>query len=87
MEAVDGGADLARLALKCYHAKEMTGPMKTSIIFILYKGGNKPRERWASHRPVSLTDVAYRVMDKVVEQHLSEVLGTVLDGSNIGFVA
>ena len=60
--------------------------MKTSIISILYKGGDKPRERWASHRPVSLTDVAYRVMDKVVEQHLSEVLGTVLDGSNIGFV-
>ena len=63
---------LARLALKCYHAKEMTGPMKTSIISILYKGGDKPRERWASHRPVSLTDVAYRVMDKVVEQYLSE---------------
>ena len=79
-------AHLARLAMQCYQDKQMTGPMRESIISILYKGGDKPRDRCSSHRPVSLTDCAYRVIDKVVEQQMNRVLSTVLDGSNIGFV-
>ncbi len=77
---------LSRLALQCYRKGEMTGPMRESIISILYKGGGKPRDRCASMRPVSLTDAAYRVIDKVVEMHMNKVLTTILDGSNVGFV-
>ena len=39
---------LSRLALQCYRKGEMTGPMRESIISILYKGGGKPRDRCAN---------------------------------------
>ena len=79
-------AHLARLALRCASQGMMTPAMRTSIISILYKGGEKPRDRCTSHRPVSLTDAAYRIIDKVVEMQMNKVISTLLDGSNVGFV-
>ena len=59
--------------------------MRTAIISILYKGKGE-RDLCASHRPVSLTDAAMRIIDKVIQIALNKVVPHVLCGINKAFL-
>ena len=63
----------------------MTPQMREAIISILYKGKGD-RDLCKSHRPVSLTDVTCRIIDKALQLALNDVMGTVLCGVNIAFL-
>ena len=41
-----------------------------SIVSPIYKGGNKKQTDPASYRPVSLTCIACRIMEKIVKKHI-----------------
>ena len=61
-------AHLSRLALQCWERKQLTGRMRESLISIMYKGGEKPRDRCTSYRPVSLTDAAARILARLLSE-------------------
>ena len=57
-----------------YNESLLTGEVpkewRTSLISPIYKGGSKKRTDPASYRPVSLTCIACRIMERIVKKHL-----------------
>ena len=42
-----------------------------SVVSPIYKGSNKKQDDPASYRPVSLTSIACRIMEKIVKKHIN----------------
>ena len=76
---------LSKLAMACYKKGELTPRMRTAVISILYKGKGD-RDLCASHRPVSLTDAAMRIIDKALQRAINGVLPSILCGINRAFL-
>ena len=76
---------LSKLAITCYQNGELTPRMRTAVVSILYKGKGD-RDLCASHRPVSLTDAAMRIIDKALQRAINEVLPSILCGINRAFL-
>ena len=76
---------VSALACKCFTNGLLTPQMREAVISILYKGKGD-RDLCKSHRPVSLTDVTCRIIDKALQLALNDVVGTVLCGVNIAFL-
>ena len=55
---------ISRVAIDCFQRGELLCSMGEVIISILYKGKGLARDLCASYRPVSLTDMTLRVIDK-----------------------
>ena len=76
---------VSKLAMNCFAEGALMPAMREALISILYKGKGD-RDLCPSHRPVSLTDAAMRIIDKAMQMTLNEVVPSVLCGINRAFM-
>jgi len=57
---------------------------RLSLIRLIYKKSD--RERVTNYRPISLCNVDYKIIAKVIAMRLQEVLGEVIDEEQTGFI-
>ena len=67
--------------------RRMTAAMREARVSLLYKGKGRPREDWASYRPIAVTAMEYRILGKCVQQAMSPMLQHLVGESQPGFVA
>ena len=76
---------ISNLAISMYHGGALTPRMREVVISVMYKGKGE-RDLTKSHRPVSLTDVTLRIIDKAMQMALNKVLPSILCGINKAFL-
>ena len=76
---------IVKVARFCFSNNFLPPRMREALISILYKGKGD-RELCKSYRPVSLTDITCRVIDKMIQLALNEVVESALCGVNKAFL-
>ena len=71
------GPKLVEVANESFKDKELSEPMKESVTRILFKKGD--RKNLNNWRPISLLNVDYKIVSKVLSSRLPKVLGTIID--------
>ena len=71
------GPKLLEVANESFKDKELSETMKESVSRVLFKKGD--RKYLKNWRPISLLNVDYKIVSKVMSSRLSKVLGTIID--------
>ena len=71
------GPKLVKVANKCFKDEELTETMKCSVTRVLFKKGD--RKNLKNWRPISLLNVDYKIVSKVLSFRLSKVLDSIID--------
>ena len=71
------GPKCVEVANKCFEDEELTETMKCSVTRILFKKGD--RKNLKNWRPISLLNVDYKIVSKVLSFRLCKVLDSIID--------
>ena|SRR5688572_14897193 len=79
------GEELAQIFNKSIQTGYVTQEWRDALVVPLFKKGN--RSEPCNYRPVSLTSVVYKVMERIVKDNIVEHLNehTIIKGSQHGF--
>ncbi|CAH8675916.1 unnamed protein product [Schistosoma haematobium] len=84
------GPDIQTLLLKIYTLSLETGtyPETQKVTYVLLKHKSRPRNLVENYRPINITPVISRIMEKVIENQLSDNLlkEDLIDPSQHGFI-
>jgi hypothetical protein len=79
-------ADACNEALQAGAAGELPETMRTGIITLLHKGGNKAEDSLDSFRPITLLNSDYKLLAKVLVTRLSPMVEAVVDQTQTAFL-
>ena len=67
-----------------YHNKILSPSMRKSIITLIYKKGD--RSNIANYRPISLTNLDYRILANVLAMRLQNVISHIVDPAQVAYI-
>ena len=75
---------LKELYDECIEKGKLTPTMRTAVITLLYKKGDK--ELLKNYRPISLLTMEYKILTKIMSARLAEYLPNIIDPQQTGFI-
>ncbi|XP_042443883.1 uncharacterized protein LOC122028980 [Zingiber officinale] len=78
------GEDVLQAVLDFFRGAELPRGMASTTIVLIPKVDSA--QRWRDFRPISLCNVSYKIISKLMAQRMASVLGKVISPSQSGFV-
>ena len=64
----------------------MHAKTRRTIIILLHKGNDLPRDELTNWRPITLTNTDNKIMAKVLARRLSVVIGKLINEDQVGYL-
>ena len=76
--------------MECYNysfaVDNLSPTEREAVISLIHKGKNLPRDCLSNWRPISLTNVDYKILAKTLSLRLSTVIGDLIGDQQVGFI-
>ncbi len=69
-----------------YGKGRLSSSQRKGVISLLHKGKNLPRDKLGNWRPLSLTNVDYKILAKVLAIRFKQVIQLLINGDQAGFI-
>lgn len=78
------GPLLVKVYNECYQNGKLVQTQREAIITLIYKGGD--RQDIKNYRPISLTNVDYKILAFVLSNRLQDVIGNIVSADQSGYI-